>query len=94
MPSLRPLLKLVREKASGSSGSKQMDNRSREGRSTQPIRLTNFSFGREDKRNGFARLGTGERAGRDKDSDTSQTRPPPEDGIAVRKDIWVVNQAA
>jgi hypothetical protein len=101
MPSLRPLLRLAREKAFGSTRSKQNDSSSRDGGSGQPIRLANFSFGRDGERNGFARLGGGDQVGKEtpkgsdvKGGDATAADVLPEDGIAVRKDIWVVNHAA
>jgi hypothetical protein len=96
MPSLRPLLRLARDKTLGSPRSRQNDNRPKDGGSGQPIRSANFSFGRDDKRNEFARLGGGDRVGNDvpNGSGVAAVDSLPDDGIAVRKDIWVINHAA
>jgi hypothetical protein len=96
MPSLRPLLRMARDKTFGFTRSNQNDSRSRDGLSGQPIHLGNFSLGRDGERNGFSRLGGGERGGKDTPNGTggAAANSLPEDGIAVRKDIWVVNHAA
>jgi hypothetical protein len=95
MPSLRPLLQVVWKRILSLLVSKHSEDQTDQNIPGPVVHMPTLSFGRDGKRSGFERIVTGDGVDENPEHVVESTvvEQIPDNGIAVRKDIWVENSA-